>query len=123
MHKNDSCPICEVVNRFHEVAITERNLALFERDAAQRERDEVLDEIEVLRAREEGEPWTSAKIRRERDEALARSEKALADLDEAIALIRVIVESDCLQPHAFDRGDDDASVYEACKHLIHRHKQ
>ena len=95
MHSNDSCPLCEVAKRFHDVAISQR-------DAARRERDDLIQENEILRAREEGEPWASFKIRRERDEALARSEKAhealraaekrelsvLADFDEAAALLR-----------------------------------
>lgn len=99
---SDPCPLCEVAKRFHDVAIADRNLALFERDAARRERDEALEENEILRAREEGEPWASAKIRRERDEALTKAEKAvavqraaeqrelaaLAALDEAKKLLR-----------------------------------
>ena len=125
MHSNDSCHLCEVAKRFHDVAVSQR-------DAARRERDDLIQENEILRAREEGEPWASAKIRRERDEATARADKAhaalraaeqreleaLAALDEALALIRTILDADCLQPHAFEQGDDDASVYQACQRLM-----
>lgn len=86
---------------------------------------------------EEGEPQASVKIRRERDGATARADKAhaalraaeqreleaLAALDEALALIRTILDADCLQPHAFEKGDDDASVYQACQHLLRIHMQ
>jgi hypothetical protein len=37
--------------------------------------------------------------------------------DKALEVIRLILEADCLRPHAFDRGDDDASIYELCRHL------
>ena len=125
MHSNDSCPLCEVAKRCHDVAISQR-------DAARRERDDLIQENEILRAREEGEPWASFRIRRERDEATARADKAhaalraaeqreleaLAALNEALALIRTILDADCLQPHAFEKGDDDASVYQACQHLL-----
>lgn len=36
-------------------------------------------------------------------------------LEEMRDVIRVILEADCLSFHAFDRGDDDVSVYELCK--------
>lgn len=128
MHSNDSCPLCEVAKRFHDVAVSQR-------DAARRERDDLIQENEILRAREEGEPWASVQIRRERDEAVARADnahaalrsaeqrelEALAALDEALALIRTILDADCLQPHAFEKGDDDASVYQACQHLLRIH--
>lgn len=125
MYSNDSCPLCEVTQRFHDIAVSQR-------DAARRERDDLIRENEILRAREEGEPWASAKICRERDEAVARADnahaalrateqrelEALAALDEALALIRTILDADCLQPHAFEKGDDDASVYQTCQHLL-----
>lgn len=55
-------------------------------------------------------------------EALRAAEKreleALAELDEAKAAIRLVLEADCLKSHAFERGDDDASVYELCKSVV-----
>ena len=29
-----------------------------------------------------------------------------------------MLDADCLNEHAFDRGDDDASIYEACLHIL-----
>lgn len=55
-------------------------------------------------------------------EALRAAEKreleALAELDEAKDAIRLVLEADCLKSHAFERGDDDASVYELCKSVV-----
>lgn len=36
-------------------------------------------------------------------------------LDDMRKVIQIILEADALRPHAFDRGDDDASIYEMCK--------
>jgi hypothetical protein len=33
-------------------------------------------------------------------------------------VIKVILEADCLKSHAFERGDDDCSVYELCKSAL-----
>lgn len=44
--------------------------------------------------------------------------EALAERDEAKDAIRLVLEADCLKSHAFERGDDDASVYELCKGVI-----
>lgn len=57
-------------------------------------------------------------------EALRAAEKreleALAELDEAKAAIRLVLEADCLKSHAFERGDDDASVYELLKSVVRK---
>jgi hypothetical protein len=34
------------------------------------------------------------------------------------SVIKVILEADCLKSHAFERGDDDCSVYELCKSAL-----
>jgi hypothetical protein len=39
-------------------------------------------------------------------------------LTEMRNVIKLILEADALRPHAFDRGDDDASIYELCKHCL-----
>jgi len=38
-----------------------------------------------------------------------------AKVEEMRQVLKLIIEADCLRPHAFERGDDDASVYELCK--------
>ncbi len=39
-------------------------------------------------------------------------------LREALELLRIIKEADMLREHAYDRGDDDASVVEAINNLL-----
>lgn len=36
-------------------------------------------------------------------------------IEEMREVIGLILQADCLAPHAYDRGDDDCSVYELCK--------
>ena len=36
-------------------------------------------------------------------------------LEEMRDVIQIILEADALKSHAYDRGDDDASIYELCK--------
>jgi len=48
----------------------------------------------------------------------ARAAAAENERDEALAVIRLILEADCLRSHAFERGDDDASVYDLCRQLL-----
>ena len=36
-------------------------------------------------------------------------------LEEMRGVIQIILEADALKSHAYDRGDDDASIYELCK--------
>ena len=59
-----------------------------------------------------------AKMREALRAAEKRELEALAELDEAKAAIRLVLEADCLKSHAFERGDDDASVYELCKSVV-----
>jgi len=47
-------------------------------------------------------------------EAMHRHE---AKVDELKSLIKLILEADALREHAYDAGDDDASIYDLCKHL------
>ena len=39
-------------------------------------------------------------------------------LQDARKVVRLVLDADCLNEHAFDRGDDDASVYELCLHIL-----
>lgn len=39
-------------------------------------------------------------------------------LQDARKVVRLVLDADCLNEHAFDRGDDDASIYEACLHIL-----
>jgi len=39
-------------------------------------------------------------------------------LKDARKVMRLVLDADCLNEHAFDRGDDDASIYEACLHIL-----
>ena len=48
-------------------------------------------------------------------EAMHRHEKRVDELKEIISLI---LQADALREHAFERGDDDASIYELCKHAV-----
>jgi hypothetical protein len=48
-------------------------------------------------------------------EAMHRHEKRV---DELKSVISIILQADALREHAFDRGDDDASIYELCKHAV-----
>jgi len=48
-------------------------------------------------------------------EAMHRHEKIV---DELKSVISIILQADALREHAFDRGDDDASIYELCKHAV-----
>lgn len=59
-----------------------------------------------------------AKMREALRAAEKRELEALAELDEAKAAIRLVLEADCLKSHAFERGDDDASVYDLCKSVV-----
>jgi hypothetical protein len=48
----------------------------------------------------------------------ARCEAAEATRDEAIELLRVILDASALVSHAYDRGDEDRSIYELCRALV-----
>lgn len=61
-----------------------------------------------------------AKMREALRAAEQRELAALAELDEAKVAIRLVLEADCLKSHAFERGDDDASVYELCKSVVRK---
>ena len=39
-------------------------------------------------------------------------------LKDARKVMRLVLDADCLKDHAFERGDDDASVYELCLHIL-----
>ena len=61
-----------------------------------------------------------AKMREALRAAEKRELEALAELDEAKAAIRLVLEADCLKLHAFERGDDDASVYDLLKSVVRK---
>lgn len=61
-----------------------------------------------------------AKMREALRAAEQRELAALAELDEAKVAIRLVLEADCLKSHAFERGDDDASVYELCTSVVRK---
>jgi len=48
-------------------------------------------------------------------EAMHRREVEAGELRN---VIRLILEADALREHAFERGDDDASIYELCKSMV-----
>jgi hypothetical protein len=35
-------------------------------------------------------------------------------------LIQLILDADCLRPHAFECGDEDSSIYDLCKAALKR---
>ena len=91
-------------------------------EAITKERDEALEKADQYKR-----DWYAAKSEfgsamAKMREAIRAAEKreleALAELDEAKAAIRLVLEADCLKSHAFERGDDDASVYELCKSVV-----
>lgn len=41
-----------------------------------------------------------------------------AKVEELRDVISLILECDALREHAYERGDDDASIYELCKHAL-----
>lgn len=96
---------------------------------AERERDEALRLAYIGEHYFEDLSWKAqhgllfedlAKMREALRAAEKRELEALAELDEAKATIRIVLEADCLKLHAFERGDDDASVYELCKSVVRK---
>ena len=44
--------------------------------------------------------------------------KVVAERDGALECIRLILEADCLRDHAYERGDDEESIYEMCRRVL-----
>ena len=119
-------------------AAAEQGLAQRRMMEAQAARDEQLARAEIAeeerhKAQEKADQyerdWYEAKsgfgsAMAKMREALRAAEKreleARAELDEAKDAIRLVLEADCLKSHAFERGDDDASVYDLLKSVVRK---
>jgi chromosome segregation ATPase len=86
-------------------------------------RDALILQVNALkREREETEHQMHMRIRRDYDTTVADCWKAHcakieAERDKALEAISLILQTDALKNFAFERGDDDASIYEICKSL------
>lgn len=86
-------------------------------------RDALVLQVNALkREREESEHQMHMRIRRDYDTTVADCWKAHcakieAERDKALETISLILQTDALKNFAFERGDDDASIYEICKSL------
>jgi hypothetical protein len=89
-------------------------------------RDALILQVNALkREREESEHQMHMRIRRDYDTTVADCWKAHcakieAQRDEALKAISLILQTDALKSFAFERGDDDASIYEICEHLVEK---
>ena len=87
-------------------------------------RDALVLQVNALkREREESEHQMHMRIRTGYDTTVADCWKAHcakieAQRDEALKAISLILQTDALKSFAFERGDDDASIYAVCTHLM-----
>ena len=49
---------------------------------------------------------------------LGSNERNRQACGQTLEVIQIILQEDCLKSHAFERGDDDLSVYELCKSAL-----
>lgn len=80
----------------------------------------LLHAVEAYRAKEKVAATDDNRMRDALRAAEKRELQALAELDEAKAAIRIVIETDCLKSHAFEQGDNDASIYDLLKNVVRK---
>lgn len=112
--------VVETTTWSDECSCSDRELCFYHRfhfdERPVRPSDDVMQARAKVRRDAEVSEWESKRLA---FEEAARAKESVADMRQVLQLI---IEADALKSHAYERGDDDASIRELIAHALEKSK-